>query len=343
MPFTLRVRNLRALRQVDFAPEPVSMLVGENGSGKTTLLLVLKLLRALYDRGPATALAQVLGGTADLASHQPEGDGSVSIAVELGSLKWEIVFFSPLGQGQTGETLTEDGETLYRRVGSRFDHRGEKLSGDERLALRAIIDADRNGDAERVMAAFFRSLTVFYDYDLPALRQGSQASQTAHLHSNGTNAFTMLRAWHQSRPDRYRYELVLEGLRAAFPGVVEDLDFQQAGQTLVLRVWKGDTATDASHVANGVLSMLVSLCALAGADPGGVVAIDEPETGLHPYALRRLVEVARGIARQRDLTVVFSTHSPALLDELTGAPEAVFVLQPDRASPLHSHHGHEHP
>lgn len=72
--------------------------------------------------------------------------------------------------------------------------------------------------------------------------------------------------------------------------------------------------------------MLVLLCDLAAADDGGLVAIDEPETALHPYAIQTFVRYAEGEARKRGLRVVLSTHSPVLLDAFIGAPGRVYVL-----------------
>jgi predicted ATPase len=56
-----------------------------------------------------------------------------------------------------------------------------------------------------------------------------------------------------------------------------------------------------------------------------VVAIDEPENSLHPYALRAFLRRTSRWARQHKLTVLLATHSTVLLDELT--PEQVYVMK----------------
>jgi predicted ATPase len=140
----------------------------------------------------------------------------------------------------------------------------------------------------------------------------------------------MLRTWRDRREDRPRFEFVHEGLRAAFPGVYHDLDFV-AGQTVSANVYRSgdETPTPISHEANGLLSMLVALAQIAATEEGGLVAIDEPENSLHPYAIRRFVRLSRAFARQRGFTVVLTTHSPVLLDEFNGEPDRVFVLDRD--------------
>jgi predicted ATPase len=57
-----------------------------------------------------------------------------------------------------------------------------------------------------------------------------------------------------------------------------------------------------------------------------VVAIDEPEDALHPFAIRTLARFAERLARKRHLRVILATHSPVLLDAFNDTPERVHVL-----------------
>lgn len=56
----------------------------------------------------------------------------------------------------------------------------------------------------------------------------------------------------------------------------------------------------------------------------GLVLIDEVETSLHPRAQRRLMRDLARIAREQELQIILSTHSPYILDELP--PEARIYL-----------------
>ncbi|HEV8693801.1 MAG TPA: AAA family ATPase [Lysobacter sp.] len=49
---------------------------------------------------------------------------------------------------------------------------------------------------------------------------------------------------------------------------------------------------------------------------GAIVLIDEIESSLHPRAQRRVIRDLAQLARQKDLQIVFTTHSPYVLDEL---------------------------
>ena len=121
---------------------------------------------------------------------------------------------------------------------------------------------------------------------------------------------------------------MIQGMQAAFPSVTQ-IDFVGVANTLSARVYHHSVEQPAplDHEANGLLQMLVLLANVAQSDPGGVVAIDEPENGLHPYAIRMFLRSCQQWALKYHVTLVLATHSLVLLDEFTATPEAVFVMK----------------
>lgn len=58
----------------------------------------------------------------------------------------------------------------------------------------------------------------------------------------------------------------------------------------------------------------------------GLILIDEIETSLHPRAQRRLLRDLAAIARDRELQIVLTTHSPYILSELPDAAR-LYIMQ----------------
>jgi AAA domain, putative AbiEii toxin, Type IV TA system len=50
--------------------------------------------------------------------------------------------------------------------------------------------------------------------------------------------------------------------------------------------------------------------------PGGLLVIDELDSGLHPHAIRRLVGKLQEVSEQLDLQIIATTHSPALIESI---------------------------
>lgn len=67
--------------------------------------------------------------------------------------------------------------------------------------------------------------------------------------------------------------------------------------------------------------------------PGGLLVIDEMDVGFHPHAIERLVKSLKTYARQLDLQIIATTHSPRLIEAVhpdgdgnANAPDRVFYL-----------------
>jgi predicted ATPase len=68
----------------------------------------------------------------------------------------------------------------------------------------------------------------------------------------------------------------------------------------------------AADLSDGTLRFLFLLAILANPSPPPLIAIDEPETGLHPSMFPIVAEYARDAASKAQ--VIFTTHSPEFLD-----------------------------
>ena len=67
-----------------------------------------------------------------------------------------------------------------------------------------------------------------------------------------------------------------------------------------------------AELSDGTLRFLMLLAILANPEPAALIAIDEPETGLHPGMLQIVAELAEQAATKSQ--VLLSTHSPEFLD-----------------------------
>lgn len=331
--FSLHVKNLRALRHAVFAPEPVSLLVGANGAGKTTLLHTLKLLRLAYERGLPEAIRLVLGGVYDLKHWFAAPDEYIELGLKIGDSEW-LLQLSLQNSGldlHYQERLTYQSSVIYTRdalSGVQYSGNTVYASG-EYTALRVLVDRGEIHPAIQQMSDLLARISVFEEPDLFNLRQqGSPAFDDGQLHGRGQNVLSVLRKWQQDSQLKSRFDFVMQGLQAAFPSV-KQMDFVGAGNMLAARTYREGVERPAplANEANGLLQMLVLLANVAQSNPGGVVAIDEPENGLHPYAMRMFLRSCQQWALTHRVTLVLATHSLVLLDEFTETPEAVFVMK----------------
>lgn len=338
---TFIARDFRVLEGFEWSPEPgVDLLVGPNGSGKTTVLAALKFLRALFTRGHEEALAHIRG--VHLRRRGVPDRDPVHFELHIGDLHWSLDLpVDARGLRSTyGETLRRGDEVILRAEMFKDEwYYGDtrRAHSDRRCCARVVWDQSE----PEWMGPFVDALTgirIHGVYDLQVLRiPASHDPRRATLLTSGTNLWSVLNAW-KSSPRRYddQFEWVMQAMRDAFPDIIGDLEFE--GDTphgIIFPPGVGDpeAGLPAMLAADGVLTGFLHLTAVAGASPGAILAFDEMENQLHPFAIRSILDSMRRRAEERELTILLTTHSPTLMDAFEGHEHRFYVMEPGR-SPL---------
>lgn len=338
-PWTVRAKNFRGLSHVEWSPDGVCLLVGPNGSGKTTILRALQFLATTYKRGVDEALR--LEGPTHLRYLDAPSDAMVQIGIQYGELDWQLEI--PIEGGGInrliGETLRRNGDIVfetqpfenaatilgYGKRGDRPEYCGPKFLWEIECLewLQALNDLLSN-------------TRLYYSYWLNAVKKPFDETQygLAHyLHPSGGNIWAVLSNWKMA-PRKYRgqFEWVLEKIHDAFPELIRDIEFDRIDTTLSARFYPANAANDKDSLpvylaADGLLTGLLHLTAVAGANDGAILAFDEMENQLHPHAIRAILKAMRERADERHLTIVLTTHSPTVMNEFKGAEDQFFILE----------------
>lgn len=337
MGFELEVDNYRALRRVRWKADGVCAIVGPNGSGKTTLLSVLDFLSTASRVGFGKAL-DLDGGAFMFRHRDASADEPVRFALTIGIARWEAEV-STSGPGAVlpipERILVEGKAVAEQRAGESVFRVHEETQGPAQAPFFPTVLTLVALPEKSAMAPLWDCLASPALYNFEAFwklrKEGSREGVDTWLQPHGRNAFTVLRNWIAGRREyRTRWEWVRMGLRECFPGLFDDLDFAVAGQSVAAQFYgpQGGDPTPMHLAPNGLLMALLLLCAVASSEPGGIVCIDEPENGLHPYAIQRILALMRERAEAQNLTILLATHSPTLLNEFNDQPDHVFIMEP---------------
>ncbi len=90
-----------------------------------------------------------------------------------------------------------------------------------------------------------------------------------------------------------------------------------------------ERSVDATLLSDGTLRVIAFATALLTAPEGSLVIIEEIDNGLHPSRASILLKSIQQVAASRKLSVLISSHNPALLDALPDAsvPDVVFCYR----------------
>lgn len=152
---------------------------------------------------------------------------------------------------------------------------------------------------------------------------GVRGEQSAHnrsdvLNDGGENMALVL---NNIRP-QVKNELI-ESLQKLFDGI-DDLHVSIDGANVLLFLEEnGRRSTPATRLSDGTLRYLSLLAILLHPNPPPLVAIEEPELGLHPDIIPHIAELL--VSASTRMQLVVTTHSQMLVDALTDRPESVVV------------------
>jgi predicted ATPase len=334
-PTTIRATNFRSLERIEWTPQGLCLLAGANGAGKSTVLDALRFLRELFRQDHESAF-RLVGGN-NFRRHGAPREDPVVFDVSVGNLRWKLRFpMSDDGlRGSYGEELYHGDEVVLRAA--MFQdvwYLGKRtMEFGDRCCARTLWDQGESPWMAPLVAAL-TGIQVYGTFDLDKVKQPQQADiHTSALHPTGENLWSVLANW-KSAPLRYRgqFDWVVARARAAFPDIMGTIEIDR-GQPFLFRPGASDPADGLppSRAADGLLTGLLQLTALASAKEGSIIAFDEIENQLHPHAIRSILASARARAESHGLTVIVTTHSPVVMNTFRSTPTQFYVLQPGQS------------
>ena len=342
----LKIQGYRSLKDVSWVPGNLNVLIGPNGSGKSNLLRVLEMI-SISARGQLGKHIQRAGGMDPLV-WDGMADG-IKFVVETSPVeknkdvvKDSLAYKMDMGRIGKGSTYRIDYELLGNYYLVKKGEHTEPFKMIERDARSAVVfDENEHSlvapeesiiEEESLLSltsgpftqnrfippfqAYLAGWSIYHDLhvnmDAP-IRQPTIARHETRVEPDGQNLISVLHTLYTGDRD-FKNDINL-AMRAAFGDDFEELVFPPAAdQRIQLRVrWKTlSREQSAADLSDGTLRFLFLLTVLASPNPAPLIAIDEPETGLHPLMLPIVAEYAVDASERTQ--VILTTHSPQLLD-----------------------------
>ncbi|HEV7785528.1 MAG TPA: AAA family ATPase [Thermoanaerobaculia bacterium] len=339
----LEVKEFRSLRHVRWTPGKLNVLIGQNGSGKSNLLRILGLLQKSAEGELAEEILRE-GGIAPLLWDEQEKGIDWIITATTGGGESYVYEVQLQRLGNTSsyrvskETLTSAQAPLIKRSRGEFfflDRQGalidaENITPEDQTALPKVSFPNVTDPRLPSFHQFLRSWSVYHDLRVDReapIRQASVSRSEKKLRPDGQNLVSVLHTLYTS--DREFESSLDAAMSAAFGSDYEKLVFQPdaSDQRIQLGLrWRSlKSVQTAASLSDGTLRFLRLIAILANPEPGEVIAIDEPETGLHPGMLPLVAELAAEAAERTQ--VIFTTHSPQFLDAFKESPPTTTVVE----------------
>jgi predicted ATPase len=310
---SLTLRGFKTIRDLtDFQPGQITILIGPNGAGKSNFISFFRLLSWAF-AGNLQAFVAEQGGASALLHHGPsttrEMEASLRFATEAGANEYGCRLFYA-----AGDTLIfADEWYCFERVGV-LRPRTQLGAGQREPKLIAEAEGG-NRTANFILGALRRTIVHQFHDTSPSSRMRTKWSieDGRWLKEDAGNLAAVLYRLHETEPAYYRR--IVETLRLVLP-FFADFEFQPEFGKLLLK-WRergSDQIFGASQAGDGMLRVmaLVTLLQQPEADLPNVLILDEPELGLHPYAIEVLAALIQSASQH--CQVIVATQSVSLID-----------------------------
>ena len=287
----LTVEGYKSIRKLEtFELRPLNVLIGANGSGKSNFISLFHFFGE-FEKGRLLIYVAQNGG-ADSFLH--------------------------LGPKTTRRIVIDLQFTYYR-------HRREFLrSVDNQLVFDKLQTA--NLDLSKMAIATTWDIYHFHDTSKTAGARGQgEIHVNEILEDDASNLAAFLYRLQTTHPGIYLE--IRNTIRLAAP-FFDDFHLRPipGAEDRIQLEWRqtdSDYPFRAHQLSDGTLRFICLATALLQPDPPSLMLFDEPELGLHPYALTLLASLFQQASTKRQ--VIVSTQSAPLISEFT--PEDIVVVQ----------------
>jgi len=334
----LTIEGFKSIRKLeDFELRPLNVLIGANGAGKSNFVEFFRLLRELVEQRLQVAIATAGGPDACLylgqritrrlvaKLHFPSAGYEFTLAPTADD---RLVFDAELA------VIYRGGEAFTRPLGSgHFEARVKDRKGARGVWEQKRAVGIRAHGAPYDIYEAVSSSAVYHFHDTSAIagvrRQGA-INDDEYLRPNADNLAAFLHRLQHTH--LMHYTRIRDVVRLAAPFFH---DFQLRPVTtnpeLIQLEWlqkDSDYPFRPSQLSDGTLRFICLATALLQPSPPATMVFDEPELGLHPYALSLLGSLLEGAAKRTSQQVIVSTQSAQLLNEFP--PENVIAVERTR-------------
>jgi predicted ATPase len=328
----IRLSGWKSIREVELPIGPLNVLIGANGSGKSNFISYFKFLNEMSEGRLQEHIARV-GGADSLLYYGAKQTPIIEAELHFTALSDNKTYYQRLAHTANDTLIFVDEKVsldLPPMTDAALNVKGSNVTGQrESILLASKWFKDRK--ELQILSRLIKSCRLYHFHDTSAespLRLPGFIEENTHIRSDARNLAAVL----------YRFQQVLE-LRPVYDRIVSTvaqinprfgnfvLEPRALNPSQILLNWreKGRDYLFGPHqLSDGTLRVmaLATLLLQPENELPSVMVIDEPELGLHPYAIGVLAALLRKVSHHSQ--VIVSTQSAELLNHFE--PDEVIVV-----------------
>ncbi|OHB59194.1 MAG: hypothetical protein A2167_07390 [Planctomycetes bacterium RBG_13_46_10] len=299
----LTIKGYMSIRNLEnFELRNLNILIGPNGSGKSNFISFFQLLTEIFkEKGMLDSYIKRIGGADKLFFLGTKITHEIDVDLEISNITESFKLLA-----------TPDYKLSYQNVAVDIDY-----SSDEETKRRFDLTSKQLAACK---VYHFHDTSIF-----AAVRKYCSKRDYDYLRPDASNLAAFLLFLRKKHGNEYQN--IRETVQLAAPFFDDFLlrdSLDNPDETLLEWRQKGsDYPFHPSQISDGTLRFICLATVLLQPNPPSTILLDEPELGLHPYALTLLAGLIQKASKHTQ--VIVSTQSAALIDHFE--PEDIVVVE----------------
>ena len=317
-------RSIRSIERLDLLP--INILIGANGSGKSNFLEAFSFLRSIL-HGELRNYIKRAGGAERILHFGSRSTPKLSIQI---SFDQEINQYKiDLEPDKIGSLFPVEEATYFWNKGKYNRPYDNPILGDRKEAGISNPEIRDRREINQYVSKYLDTWRIFQFHDTSSvspMRRESNVNDNRFLRADGSNLASFLYLLRHKH--KKSYKLIRKTVRLVAPFFDDFVLRPSALNKGTIRLeWQHrgshDEYFDVSSLSDGSLRFiaLTTLLLQPRKLKPHIILMDEPELGLHPYAITILASLVRQAATESQ--VILATQSPLILDSFD--PQDVIV------------------
>lgn len=320
----ITIRGYKSINElVDFELGKLNVLIGSNGAGKSNFISLFKCLNEMVE-GRFQSFVQKNGGAQNLLYYGAKHTDFMEIKLAFG----QNGYYAKLVPSDN-DSLFFETETCY------FQGQGYPRPYEVTISTSSkesgLVKSQLQPVAQKVKNSLISwRLYHFHDTsDTSPMKKSNNISDNMVFRPDASNLAAYLYLLKQKYPDDYANIVDIIGMVAPF---FEDFMLRPnpVNPESIKLEWKhkdSDSYFDVTSLSDGTLRFICLAVLLLQPKDNlpSTILLDEPELGLHPFAITVLSNMLQSSATRTQLIV--STQSVTLINQLT--PDHIIVVDRD--------------
>jgi len=310
----ITIEGYKSIKSLDLDLNPLNVLIGANGSGKTNFISAFKFLNQITE-GNLNLHVKRSGGADSFLYYGQKTTNHLKITLNFGANIYDCKLIPTLNDSFIFEAedvgfhnRNKYDNPLWRSLGSGHQEtllESNSLTIDERKIAKYVLK-------------YLKSWKVYHFHDTsdtaPVKRIGD-LNDNLYLRSDAANLAAYL--YRLKKTHTHHYQKICDTIQLVAPFfddfILRPMPENENKIQLEWREKGSDYPFLAYHLSDGTLRFICLTTLLLQPDLPSTILIDEPELGLHPYAINTLASLIKSAATRTQ--IIISTQSVPLVNQ----------------------------